>query len=105
MSALYEVPVAAAAAVPFDLGRLDRLLEEAELDAVLVTSKHNIQYLLGGYRYFFYSNMDAHGLSRYLPVLVYPRGAPDRSPRRRRYPPDRHRAEFPAGRRVPGLAR
>ena len=44
-------------------------LEEAGLDAVLVTSKHNIQYLLGGYRYFFYSSMDAHGLSRYLPLL------------------------------------
>ena len=61
---------------PFDSVRLDALLEEARLDAVLVTSKHNIQYLLGGYRYFFYSNMDAHGLSRYLPFLVYVKGRP-----------------------------
>jgi Xaa-Pro aminopeptidase len=59
---------------PFDANRLDALLEEAGLDAILVTSKHNIQYLLGGYRYFFYSNMDAHGLSRYLPFLVYVKG-------------------------------
>ena len=58
----------------FDHKKLDRLLEEAGLDAVLVTSKHNIQYLLGGYRYFFYSFMDAHGLSRYLPFLIYVRG-------------------------------
>ena len=60
--------------VPFDAMRLDRLLEDAGLDAILVTSKHNIQYMLGGYRYFFYANMDAHGLSRYLPCLVYVKG-------------------------------
>ncbi len=60
--------------MPFDAARLDRLLEEAGLDAVLVTSKHNIQYMLGGYRYFFYANMDAHGMSRYLPCLVYVKG-------------------------------
>lgn len=58
----------------FDTAKLDRLLDEAGLDAVLVNSKHNIQYLLGGYRFFFYSFMDAHGLSRYLPFLVYVRG-------------------------------
>jgi Xaa-Pro aminopeptidase len=58
----------------FDTAKLDGLLDEAGIDAVLVTSKHNIQYLLGGYRYFFYSFMDAHGLSRYLPFLVYVRG-------------------------------
>ncbi len=62
------------APMPFDTARLDELLDEAGLDAVLVTSKHNIQYMLGGYRYFFYANMDAHGLSRYLPCLVYMKG-------------------------------
>ena len=57
--------------IPFDAARFDGLLEDAGLDAVLVTSKHNIQYMLGGYRFFFYANMDAHGLSRYpaLPRL------------------------------------
>lgn len=64
---------------PFDAGRLDVLLEEAGLDAVLAMSKHNVQYLLGGYRYFFYATMDAHGLSRYLPCFVYIRGRPDDS--------------------------
>lgn len=61
---------------PFDTDRLDRLMEEAGLDALLVTSKHSIQYLLGNYRFFFYSHMDAHGLSRYLPFFVYIKGRP-----------------------------
>ncbi|SNB63398.1 Xaa-Pro aminopeptidase [Arboricoccus pini] len=61
---------------PFDVARLDELMEEAGLDALLVTSKHSIQYLLGGYRFFFYDNMDAHGLSRYLPFFVYVKGRP-----------------------------
>ena len=61
---------------PFDAARLDRLMEAAGLDALIVTAKHTIQYLLGGYRYFFYSFADAHGLSRYLPCLVYLRGMP-----------------------------
>jgi Xaa-Pro aminopeptidase len=61
---------------PFDTGRLDRLMEDAGLDALLVTSKHSIQYLLGGYRFFFYDYMDAHGLSRYLPFFIYVKGRP-----------------------------
>jgi Xaa-Pro aminopeptidase len=61
---------------PFDTGRLDRLMEEAGLDALLVTSKHSVQYLLGGYRFFFYDYMDAHGLSRYLPFFIYVKGRP-----------------------------
>jgi Xaa-Pro aminopeptidase len=51
-------------------------MEEAGLDALLATSKHSIQYLLGGYRFFFYDYMDAHGLSRYLPIFIYVRGRP-----------------------------
>jgi Xaa-Pro aminopeptidase len=38
-----------------------------------------VQYLLGGHRSFFFDYMDATGLTRYLPVLVYPRGAPDKA--------------------------
>ena len=62
--------------IPFDTARLDGLLEQAGLDALLVTSKHNVQYLLGGYRFFFFDYMDAIGTSRYLPVLLYRRGRP-----------------------------
>ncbi|MDA8049104.1 MAG: Xaa-Pro peptidase family protein [Rhodospirillales bacterium] len=67
------------AAMPFDIAKLDRLMEEAGLDALLVTSKHNVQYLLGGHRAQFFSFMDAMGISRYLPVLVYPKGAPEKT--------------------------
>ena len=64
-------------AIPFDSGRLDRLMEAAGVDIVLATSKHNVQYLLGGHRAFFFDYMDAMGVSRYLPVVVYPKGAPE----------------------------
>src|SRR3954468_13432916 len=67
------------AVAPFDTARLDRLMEEASIDVLLATSKHNVQYLLGGHRAFFFDYMDAMGLSRYLPVVVYPRGAPDKT--------------------------
>jgi Xaa-Pro aminopeptidase len=36
-----------------------------------------VQYLLGGYRFFFFDYMDAIGVSRYLPVLVYQKGRPE----------------------------
>jgi Xaa-Pro aminopeptidase len=72
-------PAAAKAAIPFDTGRLDRLLDAAGIDVLLATSKHNVQYLLGGHRSIFFDYMDATGLTRYLPVLVYPKGAPDKA--------------------------
>jgi Xaa-Pro aminopeptidase len=64
---------------PFDTALLDRLMEEAGLDVLIATSKHNVQYLLGGHRSFFFDNMDAIGVSRYLPAFVYPKGAPDKA--------------------------
>jgi Xaa-Pro aminopeptidase len=60
---------------PFDTARLDKLMDEAGIDILFVTSKHNVQYLLGGHRAFFFESMDAMGLSRYLPVFVYAKGA------------------------------
>jgi Xaa-Pro aminopeptidase len=64
---------------PFDTALLDRLMDEAGLDVLIATSKHNVQYLLGGHRSFFFDNMDAIGIGRYLPAFVYPKGAPDRA--------------------------
>ena len=64
---------------PFDSARFDDLLDEAGIDAVVVCSKHNIQYLLGGYRFFFFDHFDAIGISRYLPFFVYVKGRPDQS--------------------------
>lgn len=40
---------------PFDTARLDRLMDEAGINLLVATSKHNIQYLLGGHRSFFSS--------------------------------------------------
>jgi Xaa-Pro aminopeptidase len=64
-------------AIPFDHHRVDRLMEEAGLDVLLATSKHNVQYLLGGYKFIFFSAMDAIGHSRYLPVVIYEKGRPE----------------------------
>jgi Xaa-Pro aminopeptidase len=65
--------------LPFDNARLDSLLDEAGIDAVVISSKHNIQYLFGGYRFFFFDHFDAIGVSRYLPLLVYVKGRPEQS--------------------------
>lgn len=64
----------AAGRAPFDRRRLDGILDAAGIDAIVVTSKHNIQYLLGGYRFFFFETMEAIGTTRYLPVLIYRKG-------------------------------
>ena len=71
--------IAEATALPFDSARLDSLLDEAGMDAVVISSKHNIQYLFGGYRFFFFDHFDAIGVSRYLPLLVYVKGRPEQS--------------------------
>lgn len=65
--------------LPFDAKRLDALLDDAGIDVLLATSKHNVQYLLGGHRALFFDYMDAVGTSRYLPVLVYAKGQPEKS--------------------------
>ena len=66
-------------AAPFDQARLDRLMDEARIDVIVATSKHNVQYLLGGHRAHFFDTMDATGITRYLPVLVYPKGQPNKA--------------------------
>jgi Xaa-Pro aminopeptidase len=63
--------------LPFDAKHLDKLLDDAGIDVLVATSKHNVQYLLGGYRFFFFDTMDAAGVSRYLPALVYQKGKPE----------------------------
>ena len=63
--------------IPFDVDRLDQLLDEAGIDVLVATSKHNVQYLLGDYKFFFFEAMDAIGVSRYLPAVVYQKGKPE----------------------------
>src|SRR3954447_11682984 len=65
--------------IPFDAARLDRLMDEAGIDVLLATSKHNVQYMLGGHRSVFFDYMDAIGISRYLPIVLYPKGNPDKA--------------------------
>ena len=66
-------------AIPFDTKHLDRLMEAAGIDVLIANSKHNIHYLLGGHRSIFFDYMDAMGVSRYLPLLIYPKGAPEKA--------------------------
>ena len=68
-----------ASAAAFDTAKLDRLMEDAGIDVLLATSKHNVQYLLGAERAIFFNYMDALGISRYLPVVIYPKGRPDKA--------------------------
>jgi Xaa-Pro aminopeptidase len=63
--------------VPFDSEKLDRLMDAAGIDVLVATSKHNVQYLLGGYKFIFFAAMDAIGHSRYLPIVVYEKGRPE----------------------------
>src|SRR5258708_28060297 len=63
----------------FDPNKLDLLMEEAGIDVLLATSKHNVQYLLGAERAIFFAYMDALGVSRYLPIVTYPKGRPDKA--------------------------
>ena len=72
-------PLKGQGSVPFDQAKLDGLMDDAGIDVLVINSKHNIQYLLGGYRFFFFDFMDAIGVSRYLPILVYPKGRPDQA--------------------------
>jgi Xaa-Pro aminopeptidase len=59
---------------PFDAGKLDRLMEEADLALVLAHTRHNVRYLSGGYYYHFHANSTRMGRSQYLPFVGIPRG-------------------------------
>ena len=59
---MHEARHDAVKAAPFDTARLDALLEDRGIDVLVASSKHNVQYLLGGYRFFFFDYMDAIGV-------------------------------------------
>ncbi|MGH6874458.1 MAG: M24 family metallopeptidase [Aestuariivirgaceae bacterium] len=77
MTASLASQAAVSSGAPFDVCKLDSLMDEWDLDALLISSKHNVSYFLGGYRFFFFDYMDAIGLSRYLPIVIYVRGQAD----------------------------
>lgn len=65
--------------LPYSFSHLDDLMEAAGLDVLMITSKHNVKYLLGGHQFIFFTAMDAIGHSRYLPYLLYFRGAVEKT--------------------------
>ena len=65
--------------LPFDVTKLDTLMDDAGVDLLLATDKDTVQYLLGGYRFFFLAHKDSIGISRYMPALGYPKAAPDKA--------------------------
>ena len=68
------------AAVPFDAALADRLMEEAGIDVLLATSKHNTSTCSAATSFIFFSAMDAIGHSRYLPIVIYERAGPSMPP-------------------------
>jgi Xaa-Pro aminopeptidase len=74
-----NAPMKTPATIPFDAARLDRWMDEEGIDVLIANTKHNVQYLLGGHRAFFFDYMDAMGVSRYLPLMIYAKGAPEKA--------------------------
>jgi Xaa-Pro aminopeptidase len=62
---------------PFNAEKLSSLLEQAELDLLLATTRHNVRYLTGGYYYHFHARFTRMGTSQYLPIVGVPRGRLD----------------------------
>jgi Xaa-Pro dipeptidase len=63
----------------FDAARLDALMERQGIDVIIATSRHNVQYLLGGYRFFCFESTEAAGINCFLPIVIYWKGRSDRS--------------------------
>jgi Xaa-Pro aminopeptidase len=63
--------------VPFDSSKLAALMEEAGVDLVLASSRHNVRYLTGGYVYHFNERCQRAGSSQYLAFVGVPRKAED----------------------------
>ena len=59
---------------PFDAAKLNRLMEDAGLDLLLASTRHNVRYLTGGYYYHFHANATRMGRTQYLPFVGVPRG-------------------------------
>jgi len=72
-----KTPADTVETTPFDRGRMDDLLREADVDLVVASSPHNTRYLTGGYRHHFHDRMPAGGRSSYLSVVGYPRERPE----------------------------
>jgi len=65
--------------VPFDGEKLSQLMEQAGLDAIVATSRHNIRYLSGGYVDHFHARVTRAGSGQYVAAVGIPRGRYDRA--------------------------
>ncbi len=77
-----KMPMGRSARVPeefLDLARLDETLAEAGIDVLLITSRHNVAYMLDGHRFHFFDGEDALGKGRYTPLLGYIPGHADQA--------------------------
>src|SRR5258708_461108 len=66
-----EAVPAATPAVPFDIEKLDAILDRAGIDALIISSKHNLQYMLGGYRFFFFASPWSKKKERFPPSIYW----------------------------------
>jgi Xaa-Pro aminopeptidase len=64
---------------PYDDAKLDRLMEEAGLDLIVASTRHNIRYLTGGYFFHFHARATRNARSQYQPLLGIPRDQPERA--------------------------
>lgn len=63
--------------IPFNDAKLNHVLEEAGIDAVLATSRHNVRYLSGGYYDHFHALAPRGGAGQYQAFVGIPRGRLD----------------------------
>lgn len=58
---------------PFDSAKLQHLMDEAGMDLLLASTRHNVRYLTGGYVYHFHERNRPMGSSQYLAFVGVPR--------------------------------
>lgn len=59
---------------PFDAVKLEALMEEARMNLLLASTRHNIRYLTGGRYHHFFLRSTRQAASQYLAVVGLPRG-------------------------------
>jgi Xaa-Pro aminopeptidase len=72
-----KIPGTGTGPIPFDQDRLHLAMDNAHLDAVLVTSKVNVRYLTGGYNCIFFETMNELGIGQYGPTILYRKTHPE----------------------------
>ncbi len=64
---------------PYDSEKLDRLMEESDVDLVLASTRENVRYLCGGYYFHFHERFTAMGEGQYMALAGISRGAVEES--------------------------